>query len=133
MINSIEDLRAKNQAAYELLVEFLTAARTSSEIGTIRKFLDYLLKGSGKKKLEAIDLNEVFQFVSFGPHLLVIPKPSFGDKDLLVLKNFRNQVNFESEWIGFEDGEFTADTNIFIPGYLRQCLQRGRKRDFLQE
>ncbi len=133
MINELQDLRAKNQAAYALLVEFLTNARASNDLKTIRKFLKYLLQGHRKKSFEAVDLNEVFQFVLFGEHLLVIPKPWVGDRDLLVLKNFQSRFDFEPELIEFEDGNFKADTNVFMPGYLRLCLQRGRKREFLQE
>ena len=67
MINEIQDLRAKDQAAYELLVELLSVAKASNRVGTVRKFLNYLLKGFGKKGLAAVDLNEVFQFVLFVP------------------------------------------------------------------
>ena len=130
MINEIQDIRAKGQAAYELLVEILTNTKVSNQTGAVRQFLDYLLAGRGKKSLEALDLNEVFEFILFGPHLLVIPKPSFGENDLLVLKNFRDRFDFEPELIEFQKGEFKADPNIFMPGYLRFCLQRGKKCDF---
>lgn len=65
-MNELSDLRAKNEAAYELLVEFLTNARSSNRLETIRKFLNHLLMECRRKGAQALDLNEVFHFILFG-------------------------------------------------------------------
>ncbi len=131
MIHDLKDLRAKNSAAYDLMVEFLTSARGSNRFYAIRKFMEHLLQECSEKEMEAVDLNEVFQFAFFGSHLLVIPKDPFGDNDLLVLKNFRGTHDFESERIVFSEDSFKVEPSFSLKDYIKRCLLRGINRGFL--
>lgn len=134
MTEQIRDLRAKDEAAYELVREILVSARIGgNHIRTIERFLNDLLGGGDRRRSQAIDLNAVFRFVLFGRHLLVIPKRRFGDNDLLVLKNFQGRFDFDPERIEFKNGSFEADPNVFLPGYVRLCFRRGLHREFLED
>jgi hypothetical protein len=120
-------LRAKNDAAFEMLREVLAASGIADPTTAV-EFLMHLSKKGISRGVEAVELNEIFKLVLFGSHLLMIPKEPFAASDILLLKNFLKRHAFTAERIEFGTKSYTRIPRAFLPGYLRACLTRGLGR-----
>lgn len=122
-------LRAKNDAAFEMLREVLAAAGIADPTTAVEFLIHLSKKAIPKGKgIEATALNEIFRFVLFGQDLLMIPNESFAASDILLLKNFLKRHAFTAERVEFGAKSYTRIPRAFLPGYLRACLTRGLGR-----
>ena len=130
-INQISQFRAKNEAAYafirELLVQSVRADKIERE--ATENVLNYLIAEGKGRGYEAVDLNEIFRFVLYGPCVLVIPRRRFGLNDFVVLKNFHPEAQLHSKLIELEQKSFEVHEQVYLPEYLKRCFRRGLHRE----
>jgi len=98
MFNVIEEFRMKNRAAYDFMRELIVNSFGGDESRkkAIANVLEYLRREAEQKGYEAVDLNQMFRFVLYKCHVLVIPRPRLGRYDFLVLKNLHPEAKEES-------------------------------------
>jgi len=127
IINQIAQFRAKNEAAYafirELLVQSVRADKIEKE--ATENVLNYLIEEGRGKGYEAVDLNEIFRFVLYGPCVLVIPRRRFGLNDFVVLRNFHPETQLHSKLIELDQKSFEVHEQAYLPEYLKRCFRRG--------
>ena len=133
MVEDVRDFWATKGAGCELLVELILSSNDAVRPNTVRRFLEYLSRESRHAKLEAVDLNSIFEIIVFGSFLLVIPRPAFASNDLLVIKHFNHPDGFTAERFEFHKDNFYVDPNVYLPGYLRNCVSRAIRRGFRED
>ena len=133
MKGSLLDLVAKGEAASHLVMELLQSSLEVEKKASLERFLAHLGYESKSTKLRALDLNLLFRVILFERDIFLIPRPRFGQDDILVLKQFDSASAVLTERVTFKGASIEADPNVAFPDYLKECLKRGLHNDLCEE
>ena len=106
----------------ELLVSSLDLSSEEAEAFLIDLALKRCKPSELSKKLEAVDLGEVFHVIGFGGDLLLIPKQPGRESELLIFEKAGLKWLFTGTRAEFSKDGCRLYPKTYFPGFLRRCL-----------